>query len=217
MHWSSSAASSNMSCQNTSIRLGTTAFSAPKTATNSNGSNKLYLPKVQRLNPTKQKTTAQLIRPPSINPSKLTCVPSALQATSWSSPYFNQDGGRLLDNPATSQPPSPSGTAMQSHLLRLTRALCPHSRKDHRTAVTNKLIPYCLQSSQPKSRNPLHVFSLYNSKTHQQLTHKHPKTTLNLQITRSAVQFNSSFCFGFAQQKLLTRNVHFQQSSADRQ
>ena len=196
MHWSSSAASSNMSCLNTSIRLGTTAFSAPKTATNSNGSNKLYLPKVQRLNPTKQKTTAQLIRPPSINPSKLTSVPSALQATSWSSPYFNQDGGRLLDNPATSQPPSSSGTAMQSHLFRLTRALCPHSRKDHSTAATNKLIPYYFHSSQTKCQNPLYIFSLYN-----------PKTTLNLQITRSAVQFNLSFCFGFAQQKLLTRNV----------
>lgn len=205
MHWSSSAASSNMSCQNTSIRLDTTAFSAPKTATNSNGSNKLYLPKLQRPNHTKQKTTAQLIRPPSINLAKLTCVTSALQATSWSSPYCNQHGGHLLDNPATSQPPSPSGTAMQSHLFGLTSALCPHSRKDHSTTVTNKLIPYYFQSSQPKCQNPLYIFSLYNPKTQQYFTQKNPKTTLNLQITRSTVQFNLSFCFGFAQQKLLTR------------
>lgn len=55
------------------------------------------------------------------------------------------------------------------------------------TSLTN-------QSSQPKCQNPLYIFSLYN-----------PKTTLNLQITRAAAQFNSSFYFGFAQQKLLTR------------
>ena len=129
-----------------------------------------------------------------------------MRSGTWSlSPYFNPDGGHLLDNPATSQPPSSSGTAKQSHLFRLTRAVCPHSRKNHRTAFTNKLIPYYFQSSQPKCQNPLYVFSLYNPKIQQYFTQKNPKTTLNLQITRSTVQFNSSFCFGFAQQKLLTR------------
>jgi hypothetical protein len=166
------------------------AFWRQTTVITSNRSDKHYEPKIHKLKSVKQKMAALMTQPPPKNPHQLTYAPSALQATWWSSPYFNPDGEHLLDNQsdATSHPPS-SCTANQPSLLRLTRSLCTRYRKSLTVASTNNPRTYYRHHHNPNINTPS-IFPIHLSPKTINNLHTNHNTTLNLQTTllRGSVQ-----------------------------